>query len=58
MRRESSIDRDKQTDRVERARRMKPEERLAACVSLSRTVFELHLAAERHRKADTKKQHS
>jgi hypothetical protein len=49
MRRQSSIDRAKRKERVERARRMTPEGRLEACVRISRAVMEIHRAGERYR---------
>ena len=49
MRRESAIDRAKQKDRVERARRMTPEQRLQACVEISSVVLEIARTGKRDR---------
>lgn len=49
MRRRSSLDDAKRRDRIERARRMTPEQRLQACVNLSKLTAELRLAGERDR---------
>jgi hypothetical protein len=49
MRGPSSIDQEKQLARIERARRMTPEERLLACANISRAGLELqhlHLQAQ------------
>jgi hypothetical protein len=44
MRRKSFIDLAKQKDRIERARRMTPEERLQACVNLTEFGIEFQRA--------------
>ena len=49
MRRPSAIDRAKQKDRVERARRMTPEQRLQASVAISSVVLEIARAGKRYR---------
>jgi hypothetical protein len=49
VRRESAIDRAKQNDSVERARRMTPEHRLLACVNISSVVLELARIGKRDR---------
>ena len=49
MRRPSAIDRAKQLERIERARRMTPEARLLACVNISMAVLELQRAGKRDR---------
>jgi hypothetical protein len=49
MRRPSAIDREKQRERIERARRMTPEERLLACANTSKAVLELQLEGRRNR---------
>ena len=50
MRRKSSIDLARQKERIERARQMTPEERMKACVKISRVVMEIHRAGERDRR--------
>jgi hypothetical protein len=49
VRRKSAIDRAKRLDRIERARRMTPEERLLACANVSRVIVELHEVGKRYR---------
>ena len=49
VRKKSSIDREKQLERIERARRMTPEERLLACVNISRAVLELQRSGRQSR---------
>jgi hypothetical protein len=49
MRRPSAIDREKRREKTERARRMKPEDRLAASVNISKAVGELQRAGQRRR---------
>jgi hypothetical protein len=49
MRRKSAIDRAKQHERIERSRRMKPEDRLLACVNLCSVGVEIQLAGKRYR---------
>ena len=44
MRRESSIDRAKQKDRIERARQMTPEERIQECINLTELGLEFQRA--------------
>lgn len=56
MRRPSAIDQEKQQERIERARRMTPEERLLACANISRAVLELQLAGRRDRAKQPKPQ--
>jgi hypothetical protein len=51
MRRPSQIDRQKQARLLESARRMTPEERLLACVNLSRVAAEFQQAGQRHRRS-------
>ena len=51
MRRPSEIDRAKQLERIERARRMTPEARLLACVQISTMVLQLQQAGKRDRDA-------
>ena len=52
MRRKSSLDVAKQEDRIRRARKMTPEERLLACVNMSHVVLELARVGKRDRKRD------
>jgi len=49
VRRKSSIDREKQRDRFDRARRLTPEQRLIACMNLARTGAELQRAGMKYR---------
>jgi len=49
-RRESVIDEAKQRDRIDRARRMTPQQRLQACLDFSAIVLEFHSAGKRHRR--------
>ncbi len=58
MRRKSAIDRAKQAERIERARRMTPEQRLEASASVSAAVMELHRAGHRDRQELLKKRRS
>jgi hypothetical protein len=58
VRKKSSIDREKQLERIERARRMTPEERLSACVNISRAVLELQLSGKQRRSGVIQKSHS
>ena len=51
MRRPSSIDRAKQKERIESARRMTPAERLEVCVKLSKLVEEIHRSGKGMREA-------
>jgi hypothetical protein len=51
QRRKSSIDLAKQKERIERARRMTPEERLQACINLSSLVAEFQQAGRKLRKS-------
>jgi hypothetical protein len=46
-RRKSAIDRAKQIERIERLRRMKPEDRLQACLSISALTGEFQRAGKR-----------
>ena len=52
MRRESAINLAKRLRLVETARRMSPEERLAACVNLAKIGAEIQQAGEEHRGKD------
>jgi len=45
----SAIDEAKQRERIERARRMTPQQRLMACVEFSSMVLEFHNAGKRRR---------
>jgi len=49
MRQKSRIDQEKQRERIERARRMTPENRLLACVNLARLGVEIQRAGQRYR---------
>jgi hypothetical protein len=49
VRRRSAINEEKWIERVKSARRMTPEQRLSACVHLSRVIAELHQAGRKHR---------
>jgi len=49
VRRKSAIDRAKRLDRIDRARRMTPEERLLACANMCRAIVELREAGKRYR---------
>jgi hypothetical protein len=51
MRGKSAIDHAKQTERIERARRMSPERRLEACINLSKLGAEIQRAGRRYREA-------
>jgi hypothetical protein len=51
----SSLDREKQKERLERARRMTPEERLLAAANLSEEVAMFQKAGARHRRAAARK---
>ena len=51
VRRNSAIDSDKRLSRVERARRMTPEDRLLACLNISHAIADLRRSGKRHREA-------
>jgi len=55
MRQKSRIDQEKQRERIERARRMTPENRLLACVNISRLVAEFQRAGQQYREEAFKK---
>ena len=55
MRQKSRIDQEKQRERIASARQMTPENRLLACVNISRLVAEFQRAGQQYREEAFKK---